>query len=174
VSIFAVFVSISSVFTQYSVNSDMLELSRVAIREQTANSTWERYVELSFQYPDLSSGTAAKSFVGDGREEDTRYTWFVERIMIAADQISYNMPHDEQWKDSLALEFRKHRKFVLSAYFLTGEGNIMPSYCTYRARARTWLRDAFRAEPASFARLQLAEANCQKIFKRRRWTEGLT
>ena len=126
-------------------------------REFTSYQTWEKKFEFSMQYPDLS---AAKEGVAIISGEPTEpYMWFVERILISAEQILRAEPSDVQWRHSIMWEVRSHSGYILSDDFLLEEEGLLSSYCTYETGLRAVIRQSFSNVEAS-ERLKKAEDSC--------------
>lgn len=132
-------------------------------REFTAYETWEKFFEFSMQYPDLSSAKEGVAMINGVPSE--QYVWFVERILIAGEQVLRAEPNDVQWRQSIAWEIRSHPGYILSDEFLGTEPGLISSYCTYETGLRQLIRSAF-SDSKAVNLLQDAEAKCKSELDR--------
>jgi hypothetical protein len=130
-----------------------------------ADATWERYMELAFQYPNLESGNV--NFHDGTSAEDVQYAWFVERGLFAGDQIMAVEPDDPQWQDAIAWEVERHKRYILSNTFLLDSPAGMSSFCTYRRPLRSIIIQTLRSDPRAARRLDIAEARCRATLQER-------
>jgi hypothetical protein len=135
-----------------------------------ADATWERYMELAFQYPNLESGQI--DFRDGNSPNDVQYAWFVERGIFAGDQIMAIQPDDPQWQDAIAFEVERHKRYILSNTFLAESPATMSSFCTYRRPLRSLIIRTFRSDAAATRRLRVAEDRCRAVLSQRGWPNG--
>ena len=112
-------------------------------KEASAYKTWEEYFSYQIKNPDLASSKSA--FLEDGKL-NPKYIWFVERMVIAAEQVMRAAPDDVQWKDSIRFELKTHYKYILSGFFLDSDGPRMSSFCTYGKDLRNLIVSNFESE----------------------------
>ena len=70
--------------------------------------------------------------------------------------------NDLQWQDAFAMEFLKHKKYIIRPAFLEARDGHMSDYCSYRDGVRVWLRNALRLDRNASRLLAKAEAECDE------------
>ena len=97
--------------------------SRRAEREANANELWRETLRLGFENAKLSDPTLKladfdyeKLTIDGSRELFAKYEIFVDTLLNASDEILDISP-TEQWKTSVRINIRPHRKYLLSPHF---------------------------------------------------------
>ena len=112
-------------------------------KEAAAYKTWEEYFSYQIENPDLASSRSA--YLEDGKL-NPKYIWFVERMVIASEQVMRASPDDVQWQDSIRFELKSHYRYILSSFFLDSDGPRMSSFCTYGKNLRNLILNTFESE----------------------------
>ena len=157
--------------SQQAFQAQLTEAQSRFEHDRAANTAWERYMEAAVANPKMAA--AVVPFTGNiNNPDDVAYGWFSERMLMAAEQAIFYDPKDEQWTDAFRYEVFRHRRYFLSDMFLTEQFRVMPSYCTWTKNVRAMIRSSFDkailADVAAIDRLNVAEENCQAIFKKRK------
>ena len=76
-------------------------------REATAQTTYNEYLKLALESPELADGKASD-------KEKAKYTWFVSFFLHSAEHIHNLFPHEEDWVNSLQSQICIHRQFLQS------------------------------------------------------------
>ena len=97
--------------------------SRRAERETNANELWRETLRLGFENTKLSDPTLKladfdyeKLTIDGSRELFAKYEIFVDTLLNASDEILEISP-TEQWKNSVRINIRPHRDYLLSPHF---------------------------------------------------------
>ena len=125
-----------------------------------ANQAWISYRELDSLHPNFDFGSIDYDKLS--RDDQVHYYALFERLLMTADIVSIKAKGDLQWQDAFAMEFLKHKKYIVRPAFLEAKDGHMSDYCTYREGVRVWLRNALRLDRSASALLAKAEAECER------------
>jgi hypothetical protein len=139
---------------------DNFKRSQTLERELQAYETWEKHLERSMEHDELAVGM-------DGMPTDKKlrqqYIWFVESMLISSEQVLKADPGDVQWQHAIMYEVRNNRGYILSDDFVSPDGSLLSSYCTYEKKLRDIIRKSFDDAVAS-NRLSGAEVGCSQML----------
>lgn len=137
---------------QLKLSAEQNHAQSLLQREITANASWERYMELASDHPQLAGGL---DYARLSRVQQIEYYWFVERMLFAGEQVLGVDPEDAQWKLTIQAEARQHPSYIGSPDFL------VESICTYTQSLRLTLVEAFAREDPSLAnRIRARDRQC--------------
>jgi hypothetical protein len=85
-------------------------------REATAQATYNEYLKLALENPELADGRLAPSA---SEKEKTKYTWFVSFFLHSAEHIHNLFPHEADWVNSLRSQICIHRQYLRSDAYQT-------------------------------------------------------
>jgi hypothetical protein len=89
-------------------------------RQATAIATWQNYLQLALQHPDLSLPSAHLSGAGEGSEEHSRYRWFVSTMLFAGEQVLDAHPGDSARETTVKAQLTLHRRHLSRDGFRKG------------------------------------------------------
>ena len=125
-----------------------------------ANQAWISYRDLAEKNPFFDYGKV--DFDSLSRSQKVHYYALFERLLMSADIVSIKAKNDLQWQDAFAMEFLKHKKYIIRPAFLEARDGHMSDYCSYRDGVRVWLRNALRLDRNASGLLAKAEAECDE------------
>ena len=100
-------------------------------QEIKAYETWERFAEVSLENSDVSGLTFAQV----ENDKVAKFDWYMERFLIASEQIIISAERDRQWELAIYYEVSPRYEWFLSDEFLgkRGEANSLRDsfLCTY-------------------------------------------
>lgn len=115
-------------------------------REFVAYDTWRSLAEVAIEHPELADNNPTYS--PDGKINPGRYKWYIERLLIAGEQINLSGAYDEQWRSAIVYEIKKHHSYLNRPDFygdLTNAKSVSGStYCTYVKTFRETIREGLR------------------------------
>lgn len=149
-----VIASLFSIMIATGASNDQLDLQQ----ELNAYETWERFSEISLENDDVSGSTVADV----PKEKLVKFRWFMERFLIASEQIMLSAKGDRQWELAIQFEVTPRFEYFISEDFLGSADEIKSmqdsSFCTYISGLRTVLRDGiiigYNADAARHSAIQ--------------------
>ncbi|HXE85398.1 MAG TPA: hypothetical protein VN524_01210 [Hyphomicrobiaceae bacterium] len=81
-------------------------------REATAQQTYDQYLRLSFEHPDLAAAE-----VGDSTLAREKYGWFVSIMLNAGERILLQVPDDKEWGRAVRSQVAYHCMYLKGSEF---------------------------------------------------------
>lgn len=92
-------------------------------KSKQAFDAYDTYLKDCFAYPRLANGQLVEQnfqipqHYRDGKDDFYKYEWFVARLMSAAEQILDVVPNDDEWREAIKSQVKKHSVYIESRYF---------------------------------------------------------
>ncbi len=126
----AVLLAFAAIASQNSNSNELVEKqnshqeeNNKLTREMNTDNMWTNYMELAIQYPNFADGAEYSQLRS---EEQTQYSWFVERLFYTGESILKFTPDKEAWISVFKTEAAKHRSLI------EGHPKFLPEYfCDY-------------------------------------------
>lgn len=134
--------------------------------DNLAFQSWERFLEVSIQNPNLAGGINYT----DELEAETseRYVRFVDRFLVSAELVLAANPDDVQWRSAIAEDIAKHQSYLSHPDFLQmdGSNNTVSGYCSYSEEVRQLIKESFgrggRTSPSAQTPFAEEDENCMR------------
>jgi hypothetical protein len=118
-------------------------MTQARLQKRTAAyQSWDKLAEVSIQNPDFAEANI--KFVNGDTENERKYIWYMERLLIAGEQIMISESNSLQWKSALIPEIAKHSAYLFHVRFLGSRDRprsvANSTYCTYVPAFREVIR----------------------------------
>ena len=147
--------------------------------ELSANETWSSFRDLEIDY--LKEYKGEFIYPSGDEARDVAFYAVAERLLMAADMLSYYWEidrdwRDPQWEDAFKKEFRLKKAYFLSEEFLQQRGSLMSEFCGYRRPVREWIQESLLSDrdvsAADRKRLTQANSKCNQELKNRNYPDA--
>lgn len=139
------------------------------LAEEAANDAWVIYREVEGNFRTVGHTNIAQMT----DNEKYLYHLTVERLMMAADIVTYSLGKDKQWSGAFAIEFYKYKSFILNDLFLKEYNGNISEFCTYRDAVHLWIESAFQNEPQALRQIKNAHDICKAHLLKLEYSDEL-
>ena len=170
VTIFAIIVAFLGIYINSLDQREALHKQIDFNAEAAANSAWISYREVEERFLTVSTKTELSKM---NKKELDLYHLTVERLMMSADIVTYSLDKDKQWENAFAIEFQRHKDYILSEDFLREYKDQVSEFCTYRHPVHEWILRAFKSDLFAVGKISTAHAICEKHLKQEGYSDVL-
>ncbi len=139
--------------------------------EKAANDAWIVYREFEDKFLTATKNPYDYSKMSAPEQKMAFIT--VERLLMAADIVTYSLGDDKQWEGAFAIEFHRHKNFLLSDAFLKEEGGRISELCTYRHAVHEWVERAMIGDNEAHQKIIAAHKICERHLDSQDYSDKL-